>query len=645
MNETNTSTSTSTSKLILMAFFALLAFRLIAAAFLPIATDEAYYAMWGQVPDWGYFDHPPVTGWLAALVPAGAHVFWLRLPGIIVASLAFWVQLRTFRMLGMSLAEQTAAVLILCGSLLGLLFGFLLTPDLPQILFWSLMVHELVAALYVDSRRWLSLGVVFGLGFLSKYTMILWLPVLLWVVSQNLSLLKNRYLYGGAAFCLLVISPHLWWQVDNDFLAFKFQINHGIHESREVSAITLNTDLPQPEAQNNPEPLIRKVSELTAEQKAKLDIKAGDADQDEPRYELAQFADTPEGDIEAYFASQDAPKKVKTKKIKPQWQIVFDRINEYLGIVLAPLGFIAINAIFYGLYQLIRRLMGRGREADEGREAGETAKTSAGSQAEQSKSSGQDDGLPLAQSVQKKSLLWVCSLSPVAFFGAIALFSKVEANWPAAYLITAAPLLALWFCRHRKLLSWGIALNTLAVVALIIHANYPAFAKKPHKDRVLVESHGYKNLAQLLNGLEVPLFADTYQNVSMLSHYNPELKVQQWPGITRYSELVRRKDFGYHQHADIGKDDGFYILTNHRRPVKLQGYHPRMTSEIRDCMDNVTSSQQQSEAKGGPLAPRQQPGTIPKGLEVNKVFAEGGYQPRCKRFAHSWYLTRYEVIR
>lgn len=626
--------SRSYSSIIFWAFVALVVFRLVCAAFLPIATDEAYYAMWGRVPDFGYFDHPPVVAWLAAFAPPGADVFWLRLPGVIVASLAFWVQVRTYRMLGLAPREVTTAMLIVSGSLLGLLFGFLLTPDLPQILFWSLMAHELVAALYVDERRWLSLGVVLGLGFISKYTMVLWVPVLVWVVTQNFALLKNRYLYGGALLCFVAMSPHLIWQANHDFLAFKFQLNHGIKESRTVSPFQLNTDLPEPvkPAPVKPEPEVVAIDlDGNPVQPPVQQEQGKDAEQDkdeaqgqdqgtEPkkRYKTPVFEDSPEGEIEAYFASKDEPEEIKEKTIKPQWQVIWDRINEYIGIVLAPLGFIAIGAILYGLWQLGLKLVGRRRAPAEEQLAAE--------------------GLPVA----KKSLLWVCTLSPVAFFGAIAMFSKVEANWPAAYLITAAPLLAPWFSRHGKILKAGIALNAVAVIALVLHAHYPHFAKKPQKDRVLRESHGYEQLAQLLQGLEVPLLADTYQNVSMLNHYNPSLRVAQWPGITRYSELVRRKEFGFYQHDDFGADDGFYLLTDHRKPIKIEGYHPRWTVEIRDCLTPVAP--QTKTASGGVLAYRQKPGPLPPNLELNRSFAPGGYQPLCTSFSHSWYLTRHTTI-
>ena len=44
----------------------LLGFRLWIAMALPITADEAYFFWWGRIPDWGYYDHPPMIGWWIA---------------------------------------------------------------------------------------------------------------------------------------------------------------------------------------------------------------------------------------------------------------------------------------------------------------------------------------------------------------------------------------------------------------------------------------------------------------------------------------------------------------------------------------------------------------------------------------------------
>ena len=47
---------------------ATLAFRFWLAGALPMTGDEAYFIRWGEVPDWGYYDHPPMVGWWLALL-------------------------------------------------------------------------------------------------------------------------------------------------------------------------------------------------------------------------------------------------------------------------------------------------------------------------------------------------------------------------------------------------------------------------------------------------------------------------------------------------------------------------------------------------------------------------------------------------
>ena len=38
-----------------------LAFRFWLAAVFPITGDEAYFTVWGLMPSWGYYDHPPMV--------------------------------------------------------------------------------------------------------------------------------------------------------------------------------------------------------------------------------------------------------------------------------------------------------------------------------------------------------------------------------------------------------------------------------------------------------------------------------------------------------------------------------------------------------------------------------------------------------
>ena len=69
---------------LLAATFAL---KLLLAAFVPFSGDEAYFLIWGQRPDFGFYDHPPMVGWLLWLMLRVSEAEWvLRLPVVLFTS-------------------------------------------------------------------------------------------------------------------------------------------------------------------------------------------------------------------------------------------------------------------------------------------------------------------------------------------------------------------------------------------------------------------------------------------------------------------------------------------------------------------------------------------------------------------------------
>ena len=61
--------------MIVVGAAALVALRLLAAYFVPLNPDEAYYFLWSRFPAWSYFDHPPMVAWWIA---AGTAIFGER---------------------------------------------------------------------------------------------------------------------------------------------------------------------------------------------------------------------------------------------------------------------------------------------------------------------------------------------------------------------------------------------------------------------------------------------------------------------------------------------------------------------------------------------------------------------------------------
>lgn len=150
----------------------LLIIKLAMATVVPLTGDEAYFVLWGRHLDYGYYDHPPMAGWMTALqLQISDHRTWLRLPGVlaefIVAGALYWL-LRPH-----DPARARTLALICLITPLSLLFVFTLT-DTGCLIFVTLAFVAAARGLHDDRLRWpLLAGSLLGLAFLSKYFAVL----------------------------------------------------------------------------------------------------------------------------------------------------------------------------------------------------------------------------------------------------------------------------------------------------------------------------------------------------------------------------------------------------------------------------------------------------------------------------------------
>jgi hypothetical protein len=130
---------------------------------------------------------------------------------------------------------------------------------------------------------------------------------------------------------------------------------------------------------------------------------------------------------------------------------------------------------------------------------------------------------------------------PLIFFGLIAPFSKIEANWPAMHMAG----LAIWFSHHYRIsprfIKMAMTAHVIAIVILGIMMTMPGYFPNARRNRALLESKGYASLGQYIEKHfdETPIAVDSYQLKSAIRYYAPETPVAQWPGITRGSEYTR----------------------------------------------------------------------------------------------------------
>ncbi len=220
-----TSPLDSAFKTALLATFIL---KLAFAAALPFTADEAYFAIWGNYFDWGYYDHPPMVGWLALLLKTwGDSSLILRLPAVLITpaiGLGIFFTLKNY--------DKEKAYLI---SLLFLLSPIYLieifhTTDIPLILFSFLSVLALFKAETSGKLFFYgAAGALLGLAFLSKYfAVFLGIAYLLYfLVGANP---KNIRGYIWLILCTLpFIAINLYWNYGHCWSNLLFNI-YNRHE-------------------------------------------------------------------------------------------------------------------------------------------------------------------------------------------------------------------------------------------------------------------------------------------------------------------------------------------------------------------------------------------------------------------------------
>ena len=108
----------------------------------------------------------------------------------------------------------------------------ILTIDNIMIIFWIMTTYLFLKGLKEDKKGFLLLsGVTFGLGLMSKYTMIL-LPASMFLYlifsPDHRSLLKRKEPYLSFLIGLIIFSPVIFWNAQNDWLSFKYQFTKGL---------------------------------------------------------------------------------------------------------------------------------------------------------------------------------------------------------------------------------------------------------------------------------------------------------------------------------------------------------------------------------------------------------------------------------
>ncbi len=206
--------------------------RMIVALFLEFGNDEAYYFLYALNLQPNYFDHPPGIALLIRVFTLNLTLtdeFFVRLGPIVCAGIGTWL---TYRLGTLLKNEQTgwfAAILYTASIYTSLLAGTFIIPDSPQVVAWlaSLLVMHSILTLPesqpVPIRSWLLFGLLAGVTILCKvHGVFLWASLGGYIIFFQRKRLTSPGIYLSAAVTAVVISPILIWNIQNDFITYRF---------------------------------------------------------------------------------------------------------------------------------------------------------------------------------------------------------------------------------------------------------------------------------------------------------------------------------------------------------------------------------------------------------------------------------------
>ncbi len=219
--------------LALLLFAANFGVRALAATTSPILYKEAYFWEWSRFPSLGYLEHPPLVAWILwacrAIFPDRA-LLTVRYGALILGTLSFVVIWMLARRLFQNEDAAPRAMLVALALPILTAVGFLMLPDAPLLLFHLLATLFFVRALETGSKTdWALTGLTLGLALLSKFMAVLTVAsfvVFLFASRSHRHWLFRREPYATLGLALAVWSPFLWWNFQNEWASFAFQLGY-----------------------------------------------------------------------------------------------------------------------------------------------------------------------------------------------------------------------------------------------------------------------------------------------------------------------------------------------------------------------------------------------------------------------------------
>lgn len=219
--------SKSNKLIAVLAAFAVLRMMYIVWGPFGISPDEAHYWEWSRRLDFSYYSKGPAVAYVIAFFTSvfGSTELGIRMGAVFFSTAAsYLIYLIGRDFFGSETAGFRAAVLTNITPIFSI-GAILMTTDVMFLTFWAATVWAVKRAVDTKSGLWWYLaGLFIGLGFLSKYTMVLVYPcIALFLLSSRNErvwfLRKEPYI--GALVSLAAATPVIYWNITHGQVTIK----------------------------------------------------------------------------------------------------------------------------------------------------------------------------------------------------------------------------------------------------------------------------------------------------------------------------------------------------------------------------------------------------------------------------------------
>ncbi len=223
---------------VLFLLLCVCALRLALVGNYELSPDEAYYQMWSERLDWGYYSKGPgiALAIRAATAVAGLSEFGIRWLSPVLGFLTAWMLSGFARRLFGDAAGLWTAVIVTLVPIFNV-GGVLMTIDPLSIFFWVAALLAVWRALESSPRFtlwWPLAGLWIGLGFLAKFTNALQLVsivlALAWVPKWRREL-RGPGFWTMSLVVLVGAIPPLVWNADHAWITVTHLIERGGFDS------------------------------------------------------------------------------------------------------------------------------------------------------------------------------------------------------------------------------------------------------------------------------------------------------------------------------------------------------------------------------------------------------------------------------